>query len=103
MDHHIDGLHSLTGEISDYASKAHQAVDAVQGGSIGKKVKRGAVIARKGLRTAATVLDATAMPAEMLGMATGNAALAEYGVVAPMAAEVSRVGAYGVGQAVKTL
>ena len=62
-----------------------------------KNVKRGAVLARKGLRTAATVMDATAMPAEMLGMATGNAALAEYGAVAPMGAEVARVGAYGIG------
>ena len=30
MEHHIDGIHSLTGEISDYASKAHSAVDKAE-------------------------------------------------------------------------
>ena len=31
-EHHIDGVHSLTGQISDYSSKAHTAVDKAEEG-----------------------------------------------------------------------
>ena len=106
MDHHIDGLHSLSGEISDYASKAHQAIDTVQkvsGGSIKDAVKKGAVIARKGLRTTAAVANATAAPASLLGMATENPYLIGYAAMAPAVAEAAEVGAYGIGQSTKTL
>jgi hypothetical protein len=112
MDHHIDGLHSLSGEISDYASKAHQAIDTAQevskevaasGGSIKDKVKTGAVIARKGLRTTAAVANATAAPASLLGMATENPYLIGYAAMAPVVAEAAELGAYGLGQSTKTL
>ena len=78
MEHHLDGAHSLTGEIADYASKAHAAT----GGSlkrVGKIAKGAAVVTRKGLRTGARVADDTAMAATVLGAVSGNAALVEYG------------------------
>ena len=104
MEHHLDGAHSLTGEIADYASKAHTAV----GGSLswekmGKIGNAGATVARKALRTGAKVAELTAAPAMMLGASTGNAAMLEYGEMAPVAAEAARMAALGIGQTQKTL
>ena len=93
MDHHIDGVHSLTGEVSEYASKAH----SVMGGSFKDNVKTGATVARKALRTGAKVAEVSAGPAMLLGATTGNAALLEYGELAPVAAEAARLAAYGLG------
>ena len=110
MDHHIDGLHSLTGHVADYASKAHQAMDHVEkevkdvvGGSIKGKIKSGATVARKGLRTVASVADATGASASMLGLATESPFLIGYGAMAPVVSEVATLGAHGIGQAIKTL
>ena len=104
MEHHIDGAHSLTGEIADYASEAHSAM----GGSLdwkkmGKAGNAGATIARKALRTGATIAEKTAAPAMVLGASTGNAALLEYGEMAPVAAEAARMAALGIGQTQKVL
>lgn len=93
MDHHIDGVHSLTGEVSEYASKAH----SVMGGSFKDNVKTGATVARKALRTGAKVAEVSAGPAMLLGATTGNTALLEYGELAPVAAEAARLAAYGLG------
>ena len=104
MEHHIDGVHSLTGEVSEYASKAHSAIDTAQevqktatGGSFKDNVKTGATVARKALRTGAKVAELSAGPAMLLGATTGNAALLEYGELAPVGAEAARVAAYGLG------
>ncbi len=104
MDHHIDGVHSLTGQVSDYASKAHSAIDSaeevqkeVMGGSFKDVVKTGATVARKALRTGAHVAEMTAGPAMLLGASTGDAALLGYGELAPMGAEAARLAAYGLG------
>ena len=70
---------------------------------LGKAANTGATIARKTLRTGATVADLTATPAVMLGAATGNAALVEYGEMAPVAAEAARMAALGIGQTQKVL
>ena len=60
-------------------------------------MKTGANVTRKGLRTGAEVAELTAAPATLLGAATGNAALVEYGSIAPIAAEAARAAAYGIG------
>ncbi len=107
MEHHIDGAHSLTGEIADYASEAHKAM----GGALhmpdwkkmGKVGDAGATIARKALRTGAKVAELTAAPALMLGASTGNAAILGYGEMAPVAAEAARMAALGIGQTQKML
>ena len=108
MHHHIDGVHSLTGKVSEYASKAHSAIDTAQsqeltGGSLKDTVKTGATIARKALRTGAKIAEATALPATALGLSTGNALLTGYGEMAPMGAEAAELAAYGLGQMTKTL
>ena len=106
IDHHVEKVHSLTGKIGEYAEKAHETIENVEevvGGGFKENVKTGAIVARKGLRTAAKIAETTALPAELLGLATGNAALVEYGELAPLVGEGARVAAYGIGQAVKTL
>lgn len=78
-------------------------VEKEVGGSIKGKIKSGATVARKGLRTVAKVADATAAPASMLGLATENPFLLSYGSMAPIVSEAATLGARGLGQAIKTL
>ena len=95
IEHHIDHVQSLTGRV--------QKADKVVGGSFKEKVKTGAVIARKGLRTGAKVAETTALPAAALGIATGNAGLVEYGEIAPLVGEGMGVAADVLGATIKTL
>ena len=75
----------------------------VKGGSIKGKIKSAATVARKALRSGATFADSTAASASLIGVATENPFLIGYGALAPVAAEAATLGAYGLGQAIKTL
>ncbi len=106
MEHHIDGVHSLTGKVSDYASKAHSAVESVEqaaGGSLRGAVKTVANVSRKALRTGATIAESTALPAMALGAATANPAILAYGEYAPIVSTAARVAAQSLGQMTKRL
>ena len=78
-------------------------VKEVVGGSIKGKIKSAATVARKALRSGATFANSTAASAALIGVATENPFLIGYGAMAPLAAEAATLGAYGLGQAIKTL
>ena len=99
IHHHISNVHALTDKMDKAVDKAEKVV----GGSLKDKVRTGAVVARKALRTGAKVAEVTALPAGALGLATGNAALVEYAEIAPLAGEAASLTADGLGQTIKTL
>lgn len=55
------------------------------------------------MRTGSKLAETTALPVGALGLATGNAALVEYGEFAPMIGEGMGVAADVIGATVKTL